>query len=93
MPELIIERCPCYPVVVLIIMHQRKVHPLQGPLSDWSTQICTRPYLLIRRVVLPITGAHVEVSVFMRDSMPHGAFEDTVIDKGHSEYKRSRREG
>ena len=28
MPELIIKRCPCYPMVIPIITHQRKVHPL-----------------------------------------------------------------
>ena len=40
---------------------------------------------VIRQVVLPIAGMHVEASVFTRDSVPHAAFKDTVVDKGHSE--------
>ena len=30
-PELIVECRPCYPVVIPIITHQCKIHPLQGP--------------------------------------------------------------
>ena len=85
MPELIVERRPCHPMVIPVVMHQCKVHPLQGSLSDLLFQICTRPYLLVRWVVLPIAGVHMEAGVLMGDSVPHGAFKDTVIDERHSE--------
>ena len=34
MPELIVKRHPCNPVMVPVIVHHRKVYPLQGLLSD-----------------------------------------------------------
>ena len=37
--------------------------------------------------MLPITGVHMEAGVLTRDLVPHGAFKNTVVDKGHSEYK------
>ena len=45
------------------------------------------PYLLIQRVVLPVTSVHVEASVLARNPVPHGAFKNMVVDKGHSEYR------
>ena len=43
------------------------------------------PYLLIQRVVLPITGVHVEAYILTRNPVPHGAFKDTAVDERHSE--------
>ena len=43
---------------------------------------------MIRRVVLPITGVHMESSVLTRDLVSHGAFKSAVVDKRHSEYKK-----
>ena len=34
--------------------------------------------------MLTIAGVHMEAGVLMRDSVPHGAFKDTVIDERHS---------
>ena len=39
--------------------------------------------------MLPIAGMHVEPGVLTRDSVPHGMFKDTVVDKRHSEYRGS----
>ena len=80
MPQLVIKSHPCNPVVVPVVPHQRQVYPLQGQLSDLSTQIWIGPYLLIRRVVSPITSVEVETSVLTRDLVPHGVFEGAVID-------------
>ena len=46
------------------------------------------PYLLIRRVVLPIAGVHVEASVLTRNLVPHGTFEGAVVDERHSKLIR-----
>ena len=32
---------------------------------------------------------HVEAGVLTGDSVPHGVFEDTIVDKRHSEYRES----
>ena len=89
MPKLIVKRRPGHPVVIPVVAHHCKVYPLQGQLSDLSTQIWTRPYLLIRQVMLAIASMEVESSILPRDLVPHGAFESTVVDKRHSKYKRS----
>ena len=39
--------------------------------------------------MLPIAGMHMEAGVLPRDSVPHGTFKDTVIDKRHDESKGS----
>ena len=46
------------------------------------------PYLLIRRVMLPIACVQVEVSILTRNLVPHGVFEGSVVDKRHSELMR-----
>ena len=42
-------------------------------------------YLLIRWVVLPITGMKVEASVLLRNLVPHRMFEGMVVDQRHRE--------
>ena len=88
MPELVVKYRPSHPVMIPVIAHHRQVYPLQGQLSDLLTQIWTRPYLLIRWVMLSVTSVHMELSIFMRDLVPHGAFESVVVDKKHSELMR-----
>ena len=83
-PKLIVERRPSYPVVVPIIAHHCQVYPLQRRLSDLSTQIWTRPYLLIQQVMLSITGMHMESNVLTRYLVSHGAFKGAAIDERHS---------
>ena len=39
------------------------------------------PYLLIRQVVLPIAGVHVEASILTRDPVPHGAFKTWLLTR------------
>ena len=84
MPELIIKCRPCHPMVIPIVAHHCEVYPLQGRLSDLSTQIWTRPYLLIRQVMLTVASMEVESSILLRDLVPHGVFKGAVIDKRHS---------
>ena len=84
-PKLIIKHCPSHPMVIPIIAHHCQVYPLQGHPSDLLNQIWTRPYLLIRRVVLSITSMKMESGVLPRDLVPHGAFEGAAIDKRHCE--------
>ena len=40
-------------------------------------------YLLVRRVILPITGVKVEVSILSRDLVSHGMLEGAVVDQRH----------
>ena len=42
-------------------------------------------YLLIRWVVLPITGMQVEVSILSRKTVSHGMLKDTAVDERHCE--------
>ena len=84
-PKLVVKRRPSHPLMIPVIVHHHQVYPLQGQLSDLLTQIWTRPYLLIRWVMLSITGMHMKSSIFMRDLVPHGVFEGVVIDERHSE--------
>ena len=88
MPKLVVQSRPGYPMVIPVIMHQCQVHPLQVHQSDSISGVLTMPYLLIRWVMLPITGVQVEVSILTRDLVPHGAFEGVVVNKRHSEYWR-----
>ena len=87
-PELVIECRPCNPMVIPVVMHHRQIYPLQGRLSDLSTQIWTRPYLLIRQVVLPIASVHVESSILLRDLMPHVMFKCVVVNQGHCDWRK-----
>ena len=40
-------------------------------------------YLLVRRVVLPVTCVQVKMSVLMRDLVPHGTLKGMVVDQRH----------
>ena len=63
------------------VMHHRQVYPLQGQLSDLSTQIWTGPYLLVRRVVSFITSMEMETSILTRDLVSHGKFKGTAVNQ------------
>ena len=39
--------------------------------------------------MLAIASVEVESSILPRNLVPHGAFKSTIVDKRHSEYKRS----
>ena len=41
------------------------------------------PYLLVRRVVLPIACVQVKMSILTRDLVPHGTLKGTVVDQRH----------
>ena len=86
MPQLVIEHCPRYPMVIPSLTHHGQVHPLwKAPLDSSRRISMVQSHLLIRWVVLPITGAHVEASVLPRNMMPHGAFKGARIDERHCE--------
>ena len=85
MPELVVKHHPGHPMVIPIITHHCQIYPLQGHPSDLSNQIWTRPYLLIRWVVSPITSVEMEASVLPRDLVSHGMFKGTAVDQGHGE--------
>ena len=82
-PKLIVKCGHRHPVVIPIVTHHHQVYPLQGPLSDLSNQICTRPYLLILQVMLSITSVEMETSILPRDLVPHGAFKGTAVNQRH----------
>ena len=48
-----------------------------------QTQIWTRPYLLIQRVMLAITGVKMESGIFTRNLVSHGAFKGAGVDQRH----------
>ena len=39
--------------------------------------------------MLTIAGMHMEMGVLTRDSVPHGAFKDTVVNKRHGKSEGS----
>ena len=84
MPKLVIECHSSNPVMIPVVTHHRKVYPLQGQLSDLPTQIWTRPYLLIGRVMLAVASVEMESSILLRDLVSHGMFKGMVVDERHS---------